>query len=106
MAAGYDAAVEALAEWDAVLAAPGGLFPRRPVRVEVDPARCTGCGLCVALAPGVMAMDGRGRAYAPRRDLVWTPADGGFVAQCPTGAIRASPHAAAAAAAPPSGSAA
>jgi NTE family protein len=88
IAAGYDAAREALAGWDAVLAARGGLFPRRAVRVEVDRARCTGCGLCAALAPHVMAMDGRGQAYAPRRDLVWSPADGGFVAQCPTAAIQ------------------
>jgi NTE family protein len=87
IAAGYDAAQEALAAWDAVLAARSGLFPRRAVRLDVDRARCTGCGLCAALAPHVMAIDGRGKAYAPRRDLVWTPADGGFVAQCPTGAI-------------------
>lgn len=103
--AGYAAACEALAEWDAVRAAPGGIYPRRAVRVTVDPARCTGCGLCAALAPGVMALDGRGTAYAVRRDLAWSPADGGFVAQCPTAAIRvtplAVPAAALAATAPP-----
>jgi NTE family protein len=93
IAAGYEAAREALASWDAVLAAPGGLFPRRAVRVEVDRARCVGCGLCVALAPDVMALDACGTAYAPHPEQVWTPADGGFVAQCPTGALRATPAA-------------
>ena len=44
-------------------------------------------GGCVALAPDVMALDGRGRAYARARALAWSPADGDFVGQCPTGAL-------------------
>jgi NTE family protein len=89
--AGYEAAREAFAAWDAALAAGGGIHPRRPVRVEVDRARCTGCGLCVALAPDLMALDGRGRAYARAERQEWSAADGGFVAECPTRALRVAP---------------
>jgi NTE family protein len=65
---GYRAAVEALAQWDAVLGARGGIFPRRRVRVHVDPDRCTGCGLCVALEPRVMRLDAQRKARRwPRR---------------------------------------
>jgi NTE family protein len=101
--AGYQAAVAALAERDAALAAGAGIHPRRAVRVEVDRARCTGCGLCVALAPGVMALGAGGTAYARLRELAWSPADGNFVGQCPTGALRAVPLAAPAAALPLAG---
>jgi NTE family protein len=96
--AGYAAAAAAFAEWDAALAGGSGIYPRRAVRVEVDRARCTGCGLCVALAPEAMALDGRGRAYARDRAVAWSPADGGFVGQCPTQALRAVPLAVPAAA--------
>ncbi len=89
--AGYAAATAAFAEWDAALAGRGGIYPRRAVRVEVDRARCTGCGLCVALAPEAMTLDGRGKAYARDRAVSWSPADGGFVGQCPTQALRAVP---------------
>jgi NTE family protein len=89
--AGYEAAVRAFEEWDAALAGTGGIYPRRAVRVEVDRSRCTGCGLCVALAPETMALDVRGKAYARQRALAWSPADGGFVGQCPTQALRAVP---------------
>jgi NTE family protein len=84
---GYRATVEALRGLDALLAAPGGIYPRRTVRVTVDPARCTGCGLCVALAPRVMAQRGDGLAYAVSHDFSWSAADGGFAKSCPTQAI-------------------
>ena len=88
IAEGHRAATEALRELDAVFTADGGIFPRRTVRVAVDPARCTGCGLCVAMAPHVMGRDGAtGRAYPLTRDLAWSPADGDFVQACPTQAI-------------------
>ena len=87
VAAGRAAAEDALATLDRALAAPGGIFPRRRVRVGVDRARCVGCGLCVALAPDVMALDANRCAYARRPEVTWSPADGDFVRQCPTNAI-------------------
>jgi NTE family protein len=89
--AGYRAACDAFAAWDTALAAGRGIHPRRAVRVDVDRARCTGCGLCVALAPDTMALDGRGKAYARAGEFAWSPADGGFVGQCPTRALQAVP---------------
>ncbi len=85
--AGYEAMRIALDDLDTVLGAHGGVYPRRPVAVSVDRDRCTGCGLCVAVAPHVMAMDAAGRAFAPNPSLEWSPADGAFVRQCPTAAI-------------------
>ena len=85
---GYRAAVEALERIDEHLSAPGGVFPRRTVRISVDRERCTGCGLCVALEPGVMALDAARKAYPIEREFNWSPANGAFVYQCPTGAIR------------------
>jgi NTE family protein len=84
---GYRAATEALRGFDAVLTAPGGIFPRRHVRVSVDRERCTRCGLCVALAPRSMGQDAVGVAYALNPGASWSPADGDFVKQCPTLAI-------------------
>lgn len=89
ISAGYDAMREALVHYERVLAAQGGIFPRRPVAVRVREEACTGCGLCVALAPHVMALDARGKAFPPNPHLDWSPADGAFVRQCPTGAITA-----------------
>ena len=48
---------------------------------------CIGCGLCVALAPSAMALDGEGKAYALAHTANWSPADGEFVRFCPTNAI-------------------
>lgn len=90
---GYRAAREALQHFDALLEAPGGVFPRRLVRVQVDGSRCTGCGACVALAPQLMALDSRGRAYTLTQSVEWSPADGDFVRQCPTGALHVKPAA-------------
>lgn len=90
VAEGYRAAREALANWDEVLGAPGGIFPHRRVRVDVDRAKCTGCGLCVALAPTIMGLDASGRAFSRAERFRWSPADGDFVHQCPTGALSTS----------------
>lgn len=90
IAEGYRAARAALTDWDEVLAAPGGIFPRRSVRVDVDRAKCTGCGLCVALAPRVVGMDADNRAFARSDRFLWSPADGDFVHHCPTGALTTS----------------
>jgi NTE family protein len=86
--AGYTATRAALADWDRLVEEPGGIFPRRALQVSVDQERCTGCGLCVALAPNVMAMDSRGKAYPLTRRVAWSPNEGDFVRHCPTNAIR------------------
>jgi NTE family protein len=86
---GYRVAREALQHLATCLAAPGGVFPRRTVKLTVDRDKCTGCGICPAIAPHVMALDSEGKAY-PREELVdWSPADGDFLRHCPTQAIQA-----------------
>jgi NTE family protein len=87
IAEGYRATVEALRDLDDLLTAHGGIYPRRPVRIVVNRDRCTGCGLCTALAPRTMALDGAGKAYALTNECWWSPADGDFVRHCPTEAI-------------------
>jgi len=81
-----EAALDHVDEW---LGAPEGIFPRRSVHVAVDQRRCVGCGICVALAPEVMALDERRCAYAHTPEVRWSPADGDFVRHCPTHAIAA-----------------
>ena len=88
---GQRAASEALREMKECLAAPGGIYPRRTVRISVDRDACTGCGMCAALAPSVMGLDSRRKAFARTRVVEWSPADGDFVNQCPVNAIRAQP---------------
>jgi NTE family protein len=85
--AGYEAANDALDRVGDALIRGSGVWPRRTVEVTVDRARCTGCGLCVALAPQWMALDRDHKAEAPRRAVEWSRADGDFVHQCPTRAI-------------------
>ena len=85
---GYRATRAALVDWDRFVEEPGGIFPRRALQVTVDQDKCTGCGLCVALAPHVMAMDPRGKAYALTRRVAWSANEGDFVRHCPTNAIR------------------
>jgi NTE family protein len=84
---GYRAACEALEHFDECLSAPGGIFPRRAVQISVDRDKCTGCGLCVALAPQLMGLDSQRKAFARTRLVEWSPADGDFVHHCPTDAI-------------------
>ena len=88
---GYRAASEALRDVEALVAAPSGIFPRRSVRVTVDPERCTGCGLCVAMAPRSMGQGADGRAFALSHEFSWSPADGDFARHCPTRAILVDP---------------
>ncbi|HEX6573911.1 MAG TPA: patatin-like phospholipase family protein [Gemmatimonadaceae bacterium] len=89
--AGYKAAVEALRDFDACVTAESGVFPRKRVSLSVDQHKCIGCTLCVALAPQLMAMDERGKAFARVPEVNWSPADGDFVHHCPTYAINAEP---------------
>jgi NTE family protein len=89
--AGYQAAIDALDACSACLEQPAGVFPQRDIRVAVDPAKCIGCTLCVALAPGIMEMGEDGKAFAHQPVVRWSPADGDFVNHCPTFAITAEP---------------
>jgi NTE family protein len=89
MAEGYRSATRALERLDSYFDHPNCVFPRRRVQLEVDRERCTGCGTCVSLAPGVMGLDASGKAFARTRVVEWSPADGGFVHECPTAAITA-----------------
>jgi NTE family protein len=88
---GYDAMQAALGHLDTMLAAPGGIFPRTDVAIVVDRPKCTGCALCVARSPGLMALDAQQKAYALVRVHEFSPADGAVAACCPTGAISMQP---------------
>jgi NTE family protein len=83
---GYEAAVDALDRAGASLML-GGVWPRRMVDIRVDRAACTGCALCVTLAPKSMIMDQSGKAEVLVSPVEWSRADGDFVHQCPTNAI-------------------
>jgi NTE family protein len=83
---GYQAANEALDRAGASLML-GGVWPRRVVDVKVDRQACTGCTLCVTLAPRIMTMDSDGKAEVLTSPVEWSRADGDFVGQCPTNAI-------------------
>ena len=86
---GHRAAHKALEDIDAFYDQPGGVYPRRRFEIDVDRDKCIGCGLCVSLAPNMMGLDAEGKAYTRTRTADWSPADGDFVAYCPTNAIRA-----------------
>lgn len=83
---GYIAANDALDRAGASLML-GGVWPRRVVEVRVDRAACTGCTLCVTLAPQMMTMDQDNKAEVLVSPVEWSRADGDFVHQCPTAAI-------------------
>ncbi|MEO7521987.1 MAG: patatin-like phospholipase family protein [Gemmatimonas sp.] len=100
---GYECTKVALRDLDALLRAPGGIFPRRQVQVTVDRDACTGCALCVARAPGMMALDEQRKAYPLSRVHNWSPADGAFVRCCPVNAIQVAPLSSASAAEESSG---
>ncbi|HUQ97955.1 MAG TPA: patatin-like phospholipase family protein [Gemmatimonadaceae bacterium] len=87
--AGYIAAKEACKHYEECIAWGIGVFPRRPVQITVDRAKCIGCTLCVSMAPDLMAMDGQQKAYPLQPVVEWSPADGDFVHHCPTYAIEA-----------------
>lgn len=89
IAEGYRSAKRALERFDSYWENHNCVFPRRRVEVNVDVDKCTGCGTCVTLAPAVMGIDASHKAYARTRIVEWSPADGGFVHECPTNAISA-----------------
>ncbi|MEO7456287.1 MAG: patatin-like phospholipase family protein [Gemmatimonadaceae bacterium] len=85
--AGYKAARRALERFESYWDNPSCVYPRRRVAIDVDVERCTGCGTCVSLAPSIMGMDTKNKAYARTHIVEWSPADGGFVHECPVDAI-------------------
>lgn len=89
IAQGYKAAMSALERFDSYWDRTGCVFPRRRVQIDVDAEKCTGCGTCVVLAPAVMGLDATRKAFPRTRVVEWSPADGGFVHECPTLAITA-----------------
>jgi NTE family protein len=89
IAEGYRSASRALERFESYWEHPNCVFPRRRVQIDVIRERCTGCGTCVSLAPAVMGLDGSGKAFARTHIVEWSPAEGGFVHECPTAAITA-----------------
>lgn len=87
--AGYRAAMDSLSDYEGCLSSGGGIFPRRHMRISVDRERCICCGLCVALAPSLMALDDERKAHPLHTRVEWSPADGDFLHHCPTLAIEA-----------------
>jgi ferredoxin len=57
--------------------------------LDLEPARCVGCGLCVTVCPhGVMAMeDGKARVVDPDGCMEC----GACATNCPTNAVRVTP---------------
>jgi NTE family protein len=88
---GYDATREALTHLDELLDAPSGVYPRRQMEIAVNRDRCTGCGMCVAHAPGLMALDRDQKAYPLVPVHEFSPADGAFARCCPVDAIVVAP---------------
>jgi len=89
IAEGYRSATRALERFESYWDQPNCVFPRRRVQIDVIRERCTGCGTCVSLAPSIMGLDGSGKAFARTHIVEWSPAEGGFVHECPSAAITA-----------------
>jgi NTE family protein len=88
---GYRAAGVALDQIAAEGKMTAGVHPRTKMQIAVDPTRCIGCGICVAMAPKVFRMGENGKAEVINSRQVWSPVDGGYVHHCPTFAISATP---------------
>jgi ferredoxin len=85
--AGYTATLAALDQVADLELKSGVIYPRRRVNVLVDRAKCTGCGICVSLAPGHIVLDHANKAVIANPVMEWSPAEGDFVQQCPFEAI-------------------
>lgn len=84
---GYDSTRQALRHLLDALAAPGGIYPRQEMEIRVDRDRCTGCGLCAAHYPALMALDRQQRAHPLEPVHDFSPADAAFARCCPVEAI-------------------
>jgi NTE family protein len=89
--AGYAAARAALQGLGDYLDQPDCIFPRERFELHVSTERCTGCGICVSLAPRTMGMSSTRHAFPLTRVVDWSPADRDFMVHCPTHAIEARP---------------
>ena len=87
--AGHTAAIEACKHYEECISWGIGVFPRHPMQITVDRAKCIGCTLCTSMAPDLMAMDSQHKAYPLQPVVDWSPADRDFVHHCPTYAIKA-----------------
>lgn len=87
LAVGYETTRQALRHLLDALAAPGGIFPRLEMEVTVNRDTCTGCGLCAAHYPALMAIDEQQRAYPLEPVHNFSPADAAFARSCPVEAI-------------------
>lgn len=87
--AGYTATMDACKHYEECITWGIGVFPRRAMQIAVDREKCIGCTLCTALAPDLMAMDEKQKAYPLVPIVEWSPADGDFLHHCPTLAISA-----------------
>ena len=88
IAAGYAGMVDALDRVDDDLLSDGGVYPRRQIELSIDRAACIGCRVCATLAPDLIQMDNEGKAVVTTPLTEWSRADGNFVHQCPTKAIK------------------
>ena len=86
--AGYAAAHDSLDRAGDALSSSGGVYPRRTIELSVIREKCIGCTLCATLAPQLMAMDAENKAIVLESPLEWSRADGDFIHQCPTDAIK------------------
>jgi NTE family protein len=90
--AGYRATAQTLDQLGGHLhRIPAGMHPMRRLRVQVDEARCVGCGACVIQAPEVFRLSPRGKAEVMSPVQNWSPMDGSYVLNCPTDAISVRP---------------
>jgi NTE family protein len=88
---GYEATRDALRHLDALLAAPGGIFPREDMAIQVDQHRCTGCALCVARHPDLMRLDAAGKAEPLVAVQEFSPRESAVARCCPENAIMIGP---------------
>jgi NTE family protein len=86
--AGYRAMNETLDQAGEDLMKAGGVYPRRHVEISIDRAACIGCRVCATLAHELIRMDDSGKAVVTTAHSEWSRADGDFVYQCPTKAIK------------------
>ncbi len=88
---GYTATRDALRHLPDVLAAPGGIFPREDMAIQIDRHRCTGCALCVARHPDLVRLDHEGKAEPLVDMLELSPRELALARCCPFGAIEVGP---------------
>jgi len=88
---GYRSATQALEQMSGNGRMTTGVYPRTSMEITVDPVRCIGCGICVAMAPKVFQMGPTGKAEVIAPKQIWSPVDGSYTLHCPTFAISAKP---------------